>query len=112
MSDGVISQHILKVCVATSKVPSPFTLTRAIEGRFVLEDWHNFGTDYDKTAMAWHRRFEEGYQRGDFQCAEKDRRKFAYYLLSCAGAFRARCIQLWQLVLSPCGVPNGYHCPR
>ena len=31
-----------------------------------------------------------------------------YYLLSCAGAFRARDIQLWQWVLSKEGVPDGY----
>ena len=93
-------------------LPSPSSLTQAIEGRFVLEDWHNFGPDYDKTAVAWHKRFEQGYQQGSFQCSEKDRRKFAYYLLSCAGAFRARSIQLWQLVLSPTGVDGGYVCPR
>jgi cyclopropane-fatty-acyl-phospholipid synthase len=31
-----------------------------------------------------------------------------YYLMSCAGAFRARDIQLWQCVLSKEGVPGGY----
>lgn len=27
---------------------------------------------------------------------------------SCAGAFRARDLQVWQIVLSPKGVPGGY----
>jgi cyclopropane-fatty-acyl-phospholipid synthase len=31
-----------------------------------------------------------------------------YYLLSCAGAFRARDLQVWQWVLSKDGVPGGY----
>jgi cyclopropane-fatty-acyl-phospholipid synthase len=31
-----------------------------------------------------------------------------YYLLSCAGAFRARDIQLWQWVFSRHGVVGGY----
>jgi cyclopropane-fatty-acyl-phospholipid synthase len=31
-----------------------------------------------------------------------------YYLLSSAGAFRARSNQLWQLVLSPTGLVEGY----
>ena len=93
-------------------LPSPSTLTQALEERFVLEDWHNFGPDYDKTAVAWHQRFEEGYTKGTFHCSEKNRRKFTYYLLSCAGAFRARSIQLWQLVLSPGGMEGGYCCPR
>lgn len=37
---------------------------------------------------------------------------YRYYLLSCAGAFRARDIQLWQIVLSPEGVEGGYCCQR
>jgi cyclopropane-fatty-acyl-phospholipid synthase len=35
-----------------------------------------------------------------------------FYLLSCAGSFRARYNSLWQLVLSPHGVPGGYRAPR
>ncbi len=31
-----------------------------------------------------------------------------YYLMACAGGFRARDNQLWQLVLSPRGVSGGY----
>ncbi len=92
-------------------LPSPMGITKAIEELFVLEDWHNFGADYDKTAMAWHRNFEEGYRQGAFKCTERQRRMFAYYLLSCAGCFRSRNIQLWQLVLSPGGVPGGYRRP-
>ena len=29
-------------------------------------------------------------------------------LLGCAGGFRARVLQVWQFVLSPTGVPDGY----
>jgi cyclopropane-fatty-acyl-phospholipid synthase len=35
-------------------------------------------------------------------------RIWKYYLLSCAGAFRARGNQLWQIVLSKNGVRGGY----
>jgi cyclopropane-fatty-acyl-phospholipid synthase len=42
---------------------------------------------------------------------ERFLRMWRYYLLSCAGAFRARDIQLWQWVLSPMGVPGGFHRP-
>jgi cyclopropane-fatty-acyl-phospholipid synthase len=35
-------------------------------------------------------------------------RMWSYYLLSCAGAFRARNLQLWQLVLSPKGIEGGF----
>jgi len=32
-----------------------------------------------------------------------------YYLLMCAGSFRARRNQLWQLVLSKKGIQGGYN---
>ena len=35
-------------------------------------------------------------------------RMWEYFLLSSAGAFRARTNQLWQLVLSKKGMPGGY----
>lgn len=89
-------------------LPSPSTLVGALERDFVLEDWQNFGVDYDRTLLAWHENFENGLKAGAFSCTERQRRMYRYYLLSCAGAFRARSIQLWQLVLSPEGLPGGY----
>jgi cyclopropane-fatty-acyl-phospholipid synthase len=35
-----------------------------------------------------------------------------YYLLACAGAFRARENQLWQIVFSKRGVGGGYKSVR
>jgi len=35
-----------------------------------------------------------------------------YYLLSLAGSFRARRIQLWQIVMSKDGIPGGYESIR
>ena len=35
------------------KLPSAVEIARAAEGQFVIEDWHNFGPDYDRTLMAW-----------------------------------------------------------
>lgn len=89
-------------------VPSLEQVGRALTGRFVMEDWHNFGADYDLTLMAWHSNFIS--HRDDFsqQFGERFCRMWEYYLLACAGAFRARDIHLWQLVLSPGGVPGGY----
>ena len=91
-------------------LPSAPELTRALEG-FVLEDWHNFGADYDHTLMAWHARFEAAWPRLQGQYDTRFYRMWRYYLLSCAGTFRARDNQLWQLVLSPRGVPGGYRRP-
>lgn len=93
-------------------LPSQKNLADSFADFFIMEDWHNFGADYDRTLMAWNRRFEQGCDENRFKHTEKMRRMFRYYLLSCAGAFRARDIQLWQLVLSPRGVPGGYRSPR
>jgi len=82
------------------KLPSPAELGDAVEGRFIVEDWHNFGPDYDRTLMAWAERFEAAWPRLAAGYDEAFRRMFRYYLLSCAGFFRSRQGQLWQLVLS------------
>lgn len=78
---------------------------------FVVEDWHNFGADYDRTLMAWHERFEDAWPRLSQRYDERFYRMWRYYLLCCAGTFRARDNQLWQVVLSPRGVPGGYRRP-
>ncbi len=43
---------------------------------------------------------------------DKFYRLWKYYLLSCAGSFRARNIQLWQIVMSKYGVIGGYNSIR
>ena len=79
-----------------------------MEGRFVLEDWHNFGSDYDRTLMAWHGNFTEHWPRLKARFDERFFRMWSYYLLSCAGAFRARNIQLWQIVMTKHGLMGGF----
>lgn len=95
-----------------STIPSPSQIATACEGLFILEDWHNFGVDYDKTLMQWHRNFEAAWPRLADRYNERFYRMWRYYLLSCAGSFRARKNQLWQLVLSPSGLKNGYQSVR
>lgn len=90
------------------QLPSLKQLTTAAERLFVLEDLHNIGADYHPTLMAWHRRFQASWPKHSERLGERFYRMWNYYLLSCAGAFRAREIQLWQLVFSGEGVPGGY----
>jgi cyclopropane-fatty-acyl-phospholipid synthase len=89
-------------------IPSEAQLTRAKEGQFVLEDWHNFGPDYDRTLMGWHDNFMSAWpELKEIEgLDERFYRMWRYYLLSCAGAFRSRGLNLWQLVLSPGDVPR------
>lgn len=83
-------------------IPSAVQITRAMEGALVLEDWHNFGPDYDRTLMGWYRNFAAAWPelRASEALDERFYRMWRYYLLSCAGAFRARGLNLWQLALS------------
>ena len=91
-----------------SAPPMIAQLSKAMEGHFVVEDWHNFGADYDPTLMAWNENFETAWPELRDKYGERFRRMWRYYLLQSAGAFRARYMQLWQLVVSPHGVPGGY----
>jgi len=89
-------------------LPSLKQISSACEKLFVIEDVHNFGADYDKTLMQWHKNFIDNWPKFKNKYDDRFYRMWRYYLLSCAGAFRARQIQLWQIVLSPNGVPGGY----
>jgi len=89
-------------------LPSIAQIATSIEGVFVAEDLHNFGADYDKTLMAWFDNFDAHWGEYAEELGEQFYRMWKYYLLSCAGAFRARDIQLWQWVLSKKGVVGGY----
>jgi len=80
---------------------------------FVIEDWHNFGTDYDTTLMHWFRNFDRNFERMKSEMYnDRFYRMWKYYLLSCAGSFRARKNHVWQIVLSPKGCPGGYRAVR
>jgi cyclopropane-fatty-acyl-phospholipid synthase len=93
-------------------LPSARQITEAAEGLFVLEDWHNFGPDYDRTLMAWFENFSARWPGLREKYGDRFYRKWMCYLLTCAGAFRARDLQLWQIVFSPFGVAGGYSAPR
>jgi cyclopropane-fatty-acyl-phospholipid synthase len=95
-----------------SHLPTVQQIAMSMEGRFVMEDWHNFSADYDRTLMAWCRRLDNGWADLSSRYDERFRRMWRYYLLSCAGGFRARKLQLWQVVMSKRGVPGGYRSIR
>ncbi|HUW62033.1 MAG TPA: cyclopropane fatty acyl phospholipid synthase [Candidatus Bathyarchaeia archaeon] len=97
-----------KYIFPNSMLPSLAQLTEAAEGFFVVEDIHNFGPDYDKTLLAWFANFDKNWPRLRDVYGERFYRMWKYYLLMCAGSFRARHNQLWQIVFSKRGVPGGY----
>lgn len=99
---------INKYIFPNGMLPSVVQISQSIEALFVMEDWHNFGVDYDRTLMEWYRRFNENWFEIKAQYDERFRRMWNYYLLSCAGGFRARRLQLWQIVMSKYGLKDGF----
>lgn len=108
LRDTYTDPWIDKYIFPNGEVPSVGQVGDATDELFVVEDMHNFGADYDKTLMAWHRNFEKAWPRFQDELGEHFYRMWRYYLLSCAGAFRARGIQLWQWVLSKDGIEGVY----
>jgi cyclopropane-fatty-acyl-phospholipid synthase len=93
--------------------PSIAQLAGAMEGLFVIEDLHNFGADYDETLMAWYNNFNDNWNVIKDKYNERFYKMWKYFLLSSAGAFRARSKdQLWQIVLSKNGILKGYNSIR
>lgn len=89
---------ITKYIFPHSMTPSMKQISAASENIFIIEDVQNFGLYYDPTLMAWANNFEKNWDTIKSRYDERFRRMWRYYLLSCAGAMRARHDQLWQTV--------------
>jgi cyclopropane-fatty-acyl-phospholipid synthase len=113
-TSGVFDPWMDRYIFPNAHLPSPEMISSAADGLFVMEDWHNFGPDYDKTLMAWHRQFHDAWpdlqKSGKYD--ERFRRMWDFYLLTCAGSFRARQCQLFQVLYSPHGIPGDMRVPR
>lgn len=89
-------------------LPSVAQISAAAENLFVMEDWHNLSTNYEKTLIAWFENFDRSWDELKGKYSERFYRMWKFYLLVCAGGFRARENQLWQIVFSKKGVKGGY----
>lgn len=93
--DGTISERsndgfTEKYFFSNSLVPAVQQITEALEGQFVIEDWHSFGVNYYLTLMEWYPRLEQG---GGSKAGPYDGRAgrlWTFRLLSSAACFRAR----------------------
>ena len=101
-----------KYIFPNSMLPSARQITTAAEGQQLIEDWHAFGNDYDHTLMAWHRNFEKHWSKLSHAYDKRFYRMWRYYLLSAAGSFRARNVQLWQILFSNNGITGDHYVPR
>jgi len=93
-------------------IPSAKRLIDALPEGLILEDWHNFGQDYDRTLMAWWENFKAAWPDLSERYDERFYRMWKYYLHSCAGYFRSRRGLLWQLVFTRSGLRHTYRSLR
>lgn len=85
------------------QLPSLEQIIQSSKNYFVVEDVHNFGSNYDKTLMCWHNNFVTNFDKLNKKLykplTNEFYRMWTYYLLSCAGSFRSRQLQLYQVVM-------------
>ncbi len=95
-------------------LPSVAYIGEAIDDLMIMEDWHNFGPDYNTTLLAWCSNFEKHWDEIKDKYSEHFYRMWRFYLHSSATTFRLRHNQLWQIVLSKQGdgVKGGYKTVR
>ena len=93
-------------------IPSIPQIGEALENKLILQDWHNFGIYYDKTLMAWYDNFKNAWPSIKESYGERFFKMWQFYLCSSAASFRARKLQLWQLVLTGKEFPHLYQSVR
>jgi cyclopropane-fatty-acyl-phospholipid synthase len=111
-SEVTTNPWIDKYIFPNSLIPSMKQISDAAEGLFIIEDLHNFGCYYDPTLLSWFKNFDNNWPTLKAKYGDRFYRMWKYYLLSSAGTFRSRFMQLWQIVFSKKGVPEGYHSIR
>lgn len=101
----VVDPWIEKYIFRNSMAPAMGQLADATEGKFVIEDWENYGHYYVPTLQAWYDRFNANWDRiraipAKRPFDERFRRLWNYYLMSCKAAFDVEKLHLWQLVMT------------
>lgn len=107
-SKETIDPWIEKYIFPGGVLPSLAQVGKAIEGLWSVIDLHNIGPHYDLTLTAWNDNFQRNWPEPKTDEDRRFKRMWEYYLLCCAGGFRSRSIHVWQFVLHPKGVPDGY----
>ncbi|MGH6636454.1 MAG: cyclopropane fatty acyl phospholipid synthase [Gammaproteobacteria bacterium] len=86
--------------------PSIGQIGKAIEGLWVMEDWHNLGPSYARTLDAWHTRSERFFSTSDRYSSEFQK-MWEFYLMGSKVIFDIRMSQLWQILFTPKGARGG-----
>ena len=107
-----VDPWIGKYIFPNGEIPSLKQIAQSLESVMLIEDMHNFGPDYDKTLMSWFHNFDLAWPELSKRYSQRFYRMWKYYLHICAGAFRARDLQLWQFVISNGAPKNPYRRPE
>lgn len=111
-SSSAMNSWIDKYIFPGAVLPSLAQISKAIEKQLIIEDVHSFGPYYDKTLMAWHDNFVKHYDEIKDHYDERFYRMWKFYLLGCAGSFRARQLQLWQVTMRKIEPSSVYEAVR
>lgn len=110
-SNAALDQYILwlqRRIFPNGYLPTLPQLVAPARSRMVIEDLHNFSADYEKTLRVWTQKFEAGWPSLKEKYGEPFRRMWLYYLNGCEALFRARLVQLYQIVYAKGGIEGGY----
>ncbi|MCB0338421.1 MAG: cyclopropane fatty acyl phospholipid synthase [Bdellovibrionales bacterium] len=102
-SNWNLDQYILwlvKYIFPNGYLPSIKELASPCSELFLLQDWHSFGEDYDKTLMAWASNFRHAWPEISHGYDESFKRRWEFYLYSCAALFRVHLVHLYQILYS------------
>lgn len=107
IGEGVADSWLSTRIFPNGVLPPLPHLERAVQGLFSVSDTERFGKDYDRTLMMWDERFRGAWAEikemkdsaGRALYDERFFRTWHYYLMVCAGLFRAGTIDVCQLHL-------------
>jgi cyclopropane-fatty-acyl-phospholipid synthase len=107
IGDGVscvnVDPWLDKYIFPNALIPSLKQISGAAEGLFITEALQNIGLDYDETLTAWFKNFDNNWDKLKGLYDQRFYRMWKYYLLSSAGTFRSRSMQVWQILFSKKG---------
>jgi cyclopropane-fatty-acyl-phospholipid synthase len=108
----IVDPWVDKYIFPNGMLPSVAYIGKAVDDLLILEDWHNFGPDYEKTLLAWETNFVTAWPELKDKYTGRFYKMWRFYLHTSAATFRLRHNQLWQVVFSKKGVTGGYRTVR
>lgn len=105
-SDRSLDQFILwllKYIFPSGYLPRSDELIPPRDTDLRIEDWQRYCEDDERTLLAWASRFNDGWDRIAEQYDEHFRRRWNFYLHGCAAAFRARLVDVGQIIYAKGG---------